>query len=187
METTRCLRKEHRLILSVLDCFEVALDEAAGSVCVSQDVMEPFVTFFRGFADKCHHGKEEDRLFPALEKKGLPREGGPIGVMIQEHEQARLHVRTMTEHLAAADGGDSNAANLILEHGRQFIRLMHAHIDKEDHCLFGLADQLIQGDDLTELTVSYRDAEADPVYAETFAHCHAIADQLLEKYGVAKR
>jgi hemerythrin-like domain-containing protein len=33
--------------------------------------------FLTVFVDKCHHGKEEEFLFPALEAAGIAREGGP--------------------------------------------------------------------------------------------------------------
>ena len=71
MDTTRCLREEHALILKVLDCFEIALDRARRDGRVSSQVFDPFVEFFRGFADRCHHCKEEDRLFPCLERCGM--------------------------------------------------------------------------------------------------------------------
>ena len=41
--------------------------------------------FFREFADRCHHAKEEDLFFPLLKERGIPEEGGPIGVMLHEH------------------------------------------------------------------------------------------------------
>jgi hemerythrin-like domain-containing protein len=183
MDATRCLREEHQVILKVLGCFEIALRTAQESNRVDREVFEPFVTFFRGFADRCHHCKEEDRLFPQLERKGMPREGGPIGVMIQEHELGRLHVRTIAGSLEAAAGGDADATRTVLEHGHRFLALLRAHIDKEDHCLFGMADQLIHDADLTALADAYRDAESDTEYRTTFDECRAIADRLAETYG----
>ena len=53
------------------------------------------------FADKCHHGKEEDVLFPELEKAGIARQGGPIGVMLHEHVSGREFIRRMSEALPA--------------------------------------------------------------------------------------
>jgi len=39
------------------------------------------------YVDRCHNHKEELHLFPKLEAKGMPRHGGPLGVMLQEHER----------------------------------------------------------------------------------------------------
>jgi hemerythrin-like domain-containing protein len=172
------------VILKVLDCFEIALGHARDSGRITREVFDPFVEFFRGFADKCHHCKEEDRLFPRMEQKGIPREGGPIGVMLLEHRQGRMHVGAIADSLPAADSGDPAAIETVHEHGGKFVELLRAHIDKEDHCLFGMAEQLIQGADLADLTGAYRDAEGEPGYGDTFSRCRAIADRLAETYGV---
>ena len=183
MNPTRRLREEHQLILQVLDCFETALAEAVESGEVHRSVFEPFVKFFQGFADQCHHCREEDHLFPCMEQAGIPREGGPIGVMLHEHQQARMHVRTISEHLEAADTGDSDAVQIIFDHGRSYLNLLRAHIDKEDHCLFGMADQLIQGPQLTSLNQSYEETESEPEYCAKLKRCRANADTLIEQYG----
>ena len=52
---------------------------------VSISHLNQILTFFKVFIDKCHHGKEEIFFFPAFEAAGIPNEGGPIGVMIEEH------------------------------------------------------------------------------------------------------
>ncbi|MHC4428287.1 MAG: hemerythrin domain-containing protein, partial [Planctomycetota bacterium] len=184
MDATRCLRDEHQVILMVLECFEIALRQARESGKVSREVFEPFVEFFRGFADRCHHCKEEDRLFPCLERKGIPREQGPIGVMIYEHQQARKHVRTIAEHLDDAGAGDPAAIDVVLGQGRAFLLLLRAHIDKEDHCLFGMADGVIHGEDLVTLTGAYRSAESEPEYRATFSRCRELAERLAETYDV---
>lgn len=183
MESTRCLRQEHQVILRVLDCFEVALGQAADAGGVSQETFAPFVTFFREFADACHHCKEEDRLFPALERCGIPREGGPIGVMLYEHKVGRELVSAIDAHLEAADGGEAEAIQTVLGAGRQFIELLRAHIGKEDHCLFAMAENVVQGEELNALAKAYQDAESSDEYCERMERCRGIADTLTEKYG----
>ncbi len=181
---TECLRNEHQIILIVLSCFEIALARARQSGCVRQVDFEPFVEFFRGFADKCHHCKEEDRLFPCLERKGIPREGGPIGVMLYEHEQGRKHVRAIAGALEAADTGEASAIRTVLEHGQSYLELLRAHIGKENNVLFEMADQLVQGADLSDLVTAYDEAEKDPTYDDTYTRCRAIAKHLTETYAL---
>jgi hemerythrin-like domain-containing protein len=183
VNATRCLREEHQVILKVLDCFDRVLQAGRASGTVTRAVFEPFLEFFRGFADQCHHCKEEDRLFPCLEAKGVPREGGPIGVMLNEHEQGRRRVRAMGDELDAADGGDAISAERVLEQGQQFLELLRAHIAKEDNVLFNMADQLVGGDDLARLAESYAAAESEPGYQGTFGHCRDIADRLIRDHG----
>ena len=113
--------------------------------------------FFREFADRCHHGKEEDLLFPALEAQGFPRDAGPTAVMRMEHEQGRAAVRGMAESLAAAAAGDRAGLEHWLHSARIYIELLRAHIQKEDHCLFGMAEEALpaaaQGSAVTKVSL----------------------------------
>ena len=97
--------------------------------------------------------------------------------------QARGMVGAIAEHIDKADGGDVTATNTVLRHGADYLDLLRAHIGKEDHCLFGMADQLIQGEDLTVLNNAYEEAQAENGATDT--QCRAIANTLMEKYGVA--
>ena len=66
--------------------------------------------FIATFADHNHHGKEEDILFPAMEKAGFPRDGGPVGVMLMEHTQGREYVGAMRLAVARLKNGSPVAA-----------------------------------------------------------------------------
>ncbi len=184
MNATQCLRDEHQVILKVLDCFEIALRTARETGEVTREVFDPFVEFFRGFADQCHHCKEEDRLFPCLQRQGVPREGGPIGVLLQEHTVARMRVKMIAHELPAAHGGDPVSTQTVLDHGRKFIELMRGHINKEDHCLFGMADEMIRDADLVSLSEEYRSAETEPGYRTTLEYCRTVGARLVKQYGV---
>lgn len=144
MNPTRNLRHEHQVILRVLDCFEIALHHALEAGRVDPGILGPFLEFFQGFADRCHHCKEEDRLFTCLEQCGMPREHGPIAVMLHEHRLGRAHVKAMTDVLPDAESGDAAAAVLLRE-GRSFLDLLRQHIMKEDHVLFEMADRMVGG------------------------------------------
>lgn len=130
---TAMLRAEHEVILRAL-----ALLERLGRALEAGKAVDPklrawLVDFFRTFADRCHHGKEEQHLFPLLERHGLPRAGGPVGVMLMEHEEGRALVRAIAE----TDG--PKAADAV----RRYVALLRAHIDKENGVLFPLADQIL--------------------------------------------
>ncbi|MCK6457657.1 MAG: hemerythrin domain-containing protein [Phycisphaerae bacterium] len=181
MDATHTLREEHQVILRVLDAFEAALGQALDARRVTTAVFAPFLEFFRGFADRCHHGKEEDRLFPCLNRCGMPCDHGPIFVMLEEHRQGRAHVRAMLEQLASADAGDAAAVESVLRHGFGFLDLLRNHIQKEDGVLFNLADQLVQGEQLASLAADYRQVEQQPEFVETYARCRAIADELTKR------
>lgn len=135
------LMAEHRVIESVLD--------AVGRMVESGDVDAGFlqlaVDFFRNFADGCHHAKEEDALFPALERAGIPRLGGPVGVMLDEHQEGRRLLAEIMDNLEAASG-DSWAAGKVRSAAAGYVHLLRQHILKEDNVLFVMADQVLTPD-----------------------------------------
>jgi len=140
MTPTEQLKEEHqaiKLMLSILEGMSQKLE--AGQV-VSTEHLEQSLEFIRLFADKCHHGKEEDVLFPAMEAAGIPREGGPIGVMLLEHDAGRGYVKGLGEAVARYKAGDRRAASAMMENARNYIALLTQHIFKEDNILYPMAD-----------------------------------------------
>ncbi|MFZ2628825.1 MAG: hemerythrin domain-containing protein, partial [Rugosibacter sp.] len=64
---------------------------------IDVEMVRKIVHFMREFADKCHHGKEEQLLFPAMEKKGVPETGCPLGGLMGEHKKGRSLVTALEE------------------------------------------------------------------------------------------
>jgi len=73
---------EHKIILQVLDAAEREARRMGETGEVRTERLEQMVDFFRNFADRCHHAKEEKLLFVRMEERGMSREAGPIGVML---------------------------------------------------------------------------------------------------------
>ena len=139
----RSLEAEHRVIEKVLDALERAIGRTTSAEEVDGDFFRGAITFVKEFADGVHHQKEESALFPRMEAAGLPREGGPIGVMLYEHDLGRRHIRAMSEALDAALRGDSAARSTLMEEARAYVDLLRAHIQKEDRILFPMADRVL--------------------------------------------
>ena len=92
---TEVLREEHRVILRALGVLEAAAARLAGGRPLPEGWWPEIIAWLRSFADKNHHAKEETSLFPAMVKAGVPSDGGPIGVMLEEHQRGRALVRAM--------------------------------------------------------------------------------------------
>ncbi len=152
---TTVLREEHQLILKVLDALEQVLNKGSAVSAQNVEMLAKYASFFRLFADACHHGKEEDLLFPELEARGIPREGGPIGVMLAEHEQGRAFVRQMHEALPGARAGEAAAMDALVAAGRKYIDLLRRHIDKEENVLFNMADRVVDQTSCGQLCDKY--------------------------------
>lgn len=151
MRPTERLSAEHRNILDMLHILEKVSKKLEAAERVEADHMEQIVEYIQMFADRFHHAKEEDLLFPAMERAGIPRDGGPIGVMLQEHEIGRGYVRAMKTAVEEYRGGDNAQGTTYARNARQFTGLLRPHIDKEDSILYRIADMHLTEQDQEEL------------------------------------
>lgn len=181
---TGILSDEHRVILRVLSCLTAMAERARKGAGLDLGDARDAVYFLREFADLLHHGKEEAELFPALEAAGMPRHGGPVGVMLQEHEQGRGWVREMNAAIAAAESGDVAAARRFADAADNFTALLRDHIEKEDHCLFSMAANMLDGATAERLLAEFRRYDAEEGNRREHERCRAIAERLTARYGV---
>ena len=176
---TKVLRHEHEAILRMLSASEEVARRLGRGEQVAQQTLANLLEFFQLFADRCHHGKEEDLLFPLLEKKGFPRDGGPIGVMLFEHERGRLLIRQMAEATAACKAGDKGAGKRWAEAGAGYAALLRAHIDKENNVLFAMAERVLTPEEQADLAQRFEKLEVEKMGAGTHERLHAMMDALL--------
>jgi hemerythrin-like domain-containing protein len=182
MTATGQLKDEHQgilLMLKILDQVAAKL-EAKGKV--NPEHLERIIDFFRIFADRCHHGKEEDLLFPELEKSGIPRERGPIGVMLAEHNRGRAYVQAMAESVAKNKKGEAQALTDFAKNARNYIALLTQHITKEDSVLFPMGDQVLSPQKQKELEEGFEKIEVERIGAGTHEQFHQLLHHLQEIY-----
>ena len=180
MKPTEILMAEHRVIEQVLNVLEKIAEQAETTGTFDRQDAGNAVAFFRAFADQCHHGKEEAQLFPAMEAKGFPRDSGPTGVMIAEHEFGRSRVRGMAAAI------EQCKAREFAEHARQFLEMLRQHIQKEDHCLFAMADQAFSAAEQEQLLAAFEKVEQEDMGAGTHETFLKMANDLADKYGIAR-
>ncbi len=175
---------EHKAVmlsLAILEKVEQAI--AKDDSQASSDLAE-LLEFFKGFVDKCHHAKEEDILFPELEQLGVARHGGPISVLLQEHQAGRQHIQDLSVHLSQLQTGDKKAAAQIAMHSRAYIETLSAHIEKENKVLFPLAEKLMTSEIDKHLVNQFFDIERDRVGAGKHEAYHAMLHRLKSKYDL---
>ncbi|MFQ5605324.1 MAG: hemerythrin domain-containing protein [bacterium] len=184
MKATDILTEEHRIILKVLACTEKIVAEADSTGKLNADAANAAISFFRNFADGCHHAKEEDRLFVVMQENGIPREGGPIGVMLMEHDHGRSCVRGMAQAVENAAQGDETALQNFAENARNFVALLTDHIAKEDQVLFPMAGQILDASKADNLISDFKEIES-AAGGNRHAEYIQIARQLCEQYDIA--
>jgi hemerythrin-like domain-containing protein len=173
------LKMEHqavRLTLKVLEIICRRMEQPEEKVELQH--IDQLLEFFSVFVDKCHHGKEEELLFPALEAVGIKREGGPIGVMLEEHERGREYVRKMKGTFSEYRAGQAEAGTGFIREARGYIDLLDQHTHKEDTVLFPLADKQLSDAILAELSKGFERIEIQKIGVGRHEEFHKMLDHL---------
>ena len=163
MRPTEILMNEHRVIERMLEVIERVSKRLERGESVNSDHLEKIVEFIKTFADGCHHGKEEGVLFPALVEAGVPKEGGPIAVMLFEHEQGRRFVREMSEAIEEIKKGKEGAELSFVQSARGYCGLLRDHISKEDNILFQIANFHLSEEKEKEVLKDFEKVEEEKV------------------------
>jgi len=184
MGLTKILTDEHRVIEVVLTCLEKITEEATSSGKLNEESALQAIDVICTFADKCHHGKEENHLFATLVEKGMPKEGGPVGQMLIEHEQGRAFVKAMADSASEASSGNTDALKKFTQNAQGYVQLLKAHIQKEDGVLFPMADKMLSEEDQKQLMKAFEAVESDHMDTGTHEKYIGIVVSLAKKYGI---
>lgn len=183
MDAIEMLMGEHRIIERVLDGLVAFAEEVQRKGSTEKDELGRFVRFTREFADAGHHGKEEDILFAAMVEHGFPREGGPIAVMLHEHDQGRGLVRILRDRAEQAAPWSDADRQEIASVSEGFSEMLRAHIHKEDAILYPMAEQHLPGEALAAVGEACDRYQQDR--AGKHEDLHALADELIRRHAAA--
>lgn len=182
-EAIDILMHEHRLIEQVLGALVATAQEARAGREVSRQRVAELVEFFSGFADRCHHGKEENLLFKRMVERGFSADAGPVGVMLYEHRQGREHVGALAA-IGHGDGPLSPAEReSFVSHALAYASFLSQHIAKEDQMLYPMALEALSEQDLEELARAYAAFEENVMGAGEHERLHAVADRIVATAG----
>lgn len=171
------LMHEHEAILFSLGILEKLAGTARSGEAWDTNDSRELVDFLKEFADTCHHGKEEGILFPAMEKAGIHNEGGPIGVMLNEHVLGRARIQGMN---AALDGQGDRERFAHEAYG--YIELLRQHIEKENKVLFPMGEKALSAETLEGLYELFEDHEERVIGHGRHEELHAMLGEFEKKY-----
>jgi hemerythrin-like domain-containing protein len=140
--STASLRRDHELIEKVIKAMESTIQLLNDGKQIPESILLPVIDFSKNFTDVCHHSKEENSLFPALEQAGMPRNMGPIAMMLMDHERSREIGKEM-ENSAKDYISSGNSAKLISDM-QQYVEHITEHLWKENNRLFMMAEARLQ-------------------------------------------
>jgi len=176
--TSKDLKQEHDAILIALDVIEKMRYLAHENKNIDYSDIKDMIGFLKIFADKCHHGKEENHFFPALEKAGVPKEGGPIGVMLKEHEQGRKLIQQMQSSIS--DNGLDK--EMFTEAASAYTELLRNHIEKENNILFPMGDARLSESQQKDIFNDFEKLETDVIGEGKHEELHSLLESMKEKY-----
>ena len=136
--STTSLRNDHKLIEKVLNALNATVSLLESGKKIPEEILLPTIDFTQNFTDVCHHKKEEDVLFPALGKAGLPTQMGPIPRMLEEHRITKQLAEKLeiTSHSYLKSGNSTDLINSL----KMYIEHVNEHLWKENNRLFMMAD-----------------------------------------------
>lgn len=172
------LRKEHEGILFGLEILEAMVNQMKSKNDSDIEDVKDMLEFLKLFADKCHHGKEENLFFPALEKSGVKKENGPIGQMLAEHGSGRSYIAQMSK---SVEDGVLDRDSFI-QAAAGYIELLRSHINKENMVLFPLGDRTLPEEEQKRLLERFENFEEKVMGKGTHEKLHQLLDEFEGKY-----
>ncbi len=143
--------------------------------------------FLLEFGDKVHNKKEEDHLFPLMQQRGVPVEGGPLGVMLMEHEAERdLLARMMLEVPNLAKLTPEGLAQFKQE-GLDYLKIRAEHIWKENDVLYAMGRQILSAEDASALINQFNDIDLAAYGDKAKENFFAMVEELEKTDGIRTR
>jgi len=172
------LINEHKAIQIALNILEKIQERWKKNDEADIKDINDLLDFLREFADKCHHGKEEIFLFPALEKAGIKKEGGPIGVMLLEHKKGRNLIKEMQDNML----NNPVSKTGFIKAASEYVRLLRAHIEKENTILFPVIESGMSASEQKDLFESFENYENKVIGGGRHEELHALLHKFRNKY-----
>jgi len=118
-----------------------------------------------------------------MEAAGIPKDGGPVGVMLVEHVQGREYVKGMAEGIEEYRKGNRDGLNKFAKNGSNYSGLLSEHIYKEDNILYMMANMHLDEEADARLLREFERVEKEVVGEGKHEEFHALVDYLSGIYA----
>ena len=177
---------EHELIERSMAVLKSCLDDL-DRAALQPARLARALDFLLEFGDRLHNAKEENHLFPRMEERGIPRQAGPIGVMLAEHQAERDLLRRLLAQAprlaeaSPADREDFRASAL------GYLKIRAEHIWKENDILYKMALQVLTPEDQAELLAAFRRLDQEAYGDKAREHFARMVAEQEQAGGVRTR
>lgn len=176
---------EHEMIERAMEVLKANLDKVVNGQYDKVQIARA-IDFLLEFGDKIHNTKEEKFLFPLMGKRGAPTEGGPIGVMLIEHDLERKLLVKMQMALDTLSSSSDEEKALFVKEGQEYLKVRAEHIWKENDILYNMGRQILNEDDFSYLLEEFEDSDRQH-YGDEAAAKFATMLQEVEEGGKKMR
>ncbi|HET8540050.1 MAG TPA: PAS domain-containing protein [Anaeromyxobacter sp.] len=168
------LMTDHETTERVFAAAEKALAAPGGP---SPGLVANLREYLVGYVDRCHNQKEERTVFPLLLQAGMP-EGGPVGVMLAEHAEAKTLVGRIDAAAEAYVAGDRARLGELREAFAAYAGLCKEHFWKENDILYPIAARMLDAATQAGIVPAIEAVEAE-LGPDTRRRYYRIAEEIV--------
>jgi hemerythrin-like domain-containing protein len=173
---------EHTYIKRMLKIVQKLSQKIVDGKAVEHQAFYQAIDFVRNYADKYHHGKEEDMLFKDMaEELGDVMKTGPIQGMLIEHDLGRMYIANLEENLKKHENGEDTRI-FIIANAVSYTELLFKHIDKEDNAIYQYAKRTLKKETLEKLDRQSDEFESEASNIEKRKKYTSLVDEFEKKY-----
>lgn len=173
---SQLLMTDHETTEKVLEAVARMLEAPDGP---APSILRDALEYFQGYVEACHNKKEEQHLFPLIEQRGIPRNGGPLAVMLAEHDRSAVLLPKLVSACEAYLGGDRQVLPELRTLFGEYAALLKDHYWKENDVLYPMARRVMSEADAEAVVAGIEAVEA-ALGADTRSRYYAIADRIIE-------
>ena len=176
---------EHEMIERAMAVLKINLEKIDEAIKTPLQ-MQRAIDFLLEFGDKIHNTKEENFLFPLMGQKGLPVQGGPIGVMLMEHDAERTLLQRMMGELPNLAEATPVARQKFAAEGFEYLAIRAEHIWKENDVLYPMGRKVFSDEDSASLLDAFKTLDQQ-TYGDAARDHYAQMLAEVEKDSEAKK
>jgi hemerythrin-like domain-containing protein len=173
------LRDEHTAIGTVLDYLEQACDAVTNGRAVDPEIFRDMLRFVTLFVGQCHHGKEEQILFPVLQEQA-----SAVGLdsvltrLTSEHVEGTTLAGAFADAVSAYADGEQAAGGSLVDSARAYAAYLRRHIAYENEYLLSRVAEAAPPATLAAAMTSFDRFEEEVMGAGTHEQLHRMIDTL---------
>jgi hemerythrin-like domain-containing protein len=170
---------EHRLIEKMIALVGEQLPLIEERHEVDPVFIDTVVDFVRTYADRTHHGKEEEILFRDLAGKAMsPRDRRMMEALVEEHRYGRSVVAKLVQAKQDYLQGQEDALPRIVEQLRALVAFYPQHIEKEDKDFFPNSERYLSEPEQQAMLQEFWEFDRQMIHEKYRAVVAALRAQL---------